>query len=222
MSEQLHATNAQGLYVKTDERAKLLAEIRSHARAHGEAPVAVPVVHIILTNSAGEIRMVQRGDKAENPYMWDKAVGGHVVTEDTTLSRQAFDDNARKEAGEEIGIHDLLIAADPIDYRRKLQREKLDLNRQALLYLLDHDPWQGTICISRDDGKPWLKRNNAAIYTGLYDGPFVFEDGEAVDQRAMSLERLATELQQSPWQYADGVRVFMQRYAPLLGRRPAA
>ena len=213
--EYLHATDCGGRYVKTSERAALLAEIRAHSRLHGDAPMAVPVVHIILMNSAGDIRLVQRGDKQENPFMWDKAVGGHVVWDDQSLPREAFDANARKEMAEEIGVQDVVIAADSFLFRQHLVASTLDFQTQALIHLIDLDHWQGGISRVRQ-GEPWLKRHYVATYTGVFDGPFVFVDGESQAERTISKRELMMDVQEHPWLYADGVRIFMQRYYHIL------
>ncbi|MBF0339645.1 MAG: NUDIX domain-containing protein [Magnetococcales bacterium] len=215
MSEWLHATDRQGRFVKTEERVALLAEIRAHSRRHGDAPLAVPVVHIILLNSDGLIHLVQRGDKPENPFMWDKAVGGHVVTGDTSLSREAFDANARKEIQEEVGIEEVLIARDGMEYQRMLRSGEHDLTTRGIIRLIDYDPWQGSICRVRG-GEPWLKRHNVAVYAGVFDGPFRFVDGESVAHRLISRAALMDELLATPWNYADGARIFMQKYYHLL------
>ncbi|MEO5331645.1 MAG: NUDIX domain-containing protein [Magnetococcus sp. YQC-5] len=211
MTEWLHATDPHGVYVKTGERTVLLQEIRDHSRLHGEAPYAVPVVHIILMTSERQIRLVQRGDKPENPYMWDKAVGGHVVSDSPKLSRQEFDANARKEMREEIGVEDVVMAGDHLEYHRLIQSGACDLQQQAVIRMIDYDPWQGAI--SRVHAGPsWLKRHNVVVYAGLFDGPFRFLDGEAKDHRLISRHELMDDLLATPWKYADGARVFMQKY----------
>ena len=216
MTELLHATNRHGIYVKTEERSILFKEIRGHSQQHGDAHLAVPVIHVILMTSDGKVRLVQRGDKPENPFMWDKAVGGHVVTEDRSLPRSVFDENARKETMEEIGIADVTIAEDDLHYHHLLHAEAHDPQEKALIRMIDHDPWQGAIAKVKN-GEPWLKRSNVVVYAGVFDGPFRFMDGEAVDQKSVNRHELMADIQENPWQYADGARIFMQRYYHLLG-----
>ncbi|MBF0294580.1 MAG: NUDIX domain-containing protein [Magnetococcales bacterium] len=215
MSELLHATDSHGHYVKTGERVALLREIRDHSLRHGDAPLAVPVVHIILLTSTGKIHLVQRGDKPENPFMWDKAVGGHVVAENPHLTREDFDANARKEMAEEIGVEQVVIANDDLHYHRLLQSNPLDTSTAAVIRMIDYDPWQGAISRVRG-GEPWLKRHNVAVYAGVYDGPMRFVDQEARDHRLVNRQDLLADLMTNPWNYADGARIFMQRYYHLL------
>lgn len=215
MAEQLHATDRHGAYLKTGLRPDLFREIRDQARQHGEAPFAVPVIHVILLTSGGLIRLVQRGDKLENPFLWDKAVGGHVVTSDRSLPRKAFDNNVRKEMGEEIGVENVRIAQDALDYHHLLRSGDCDLHQQAVIRMIDYDPWQGALARVRD-GESWLKRSNVVVYAGVFDGPFRFVDGEAIDHRAVARAVLMHDLWENPWPYADGTRVFMERYYHLL------
>lgn len=215
MTEWLHATNRQGAYVKSQERTELLAEIRNYSLRHGDAHLAVPVVHIILLTSDGKIRLVQRGDKPENPFMWDKAVGGHVVSENRHLSRQDFDNNARKELHEEVGLSTIIMAEDNWHYHHLIQSKTHDLEAQAVIRLIDYDPWQGAISRTKG-GESWLKRHNVAVYAGIFDGPFRFLDHEAQDHRLTTPHELMADVQATPWKFADGVRIFMQRYYYLL------
>ncbi|MBF0357340.1 MAG: NUDIX domain-containing protein [Magnetococcales bacterium] len=215
MAELLHATNPQGLYIKTEERSSLFREIREYSRTHGDANLAVPVIHVILLNSSGKIRMVQRGDKQENPFLWDKAVGGHVITDDRSLPRSAFDENAKKEIMEEVGIEHVVIADDDLHYHHLTQSSKLNLQKKAIIRMIDHDPWLGSKAMVKT-GEPWLKRSNVVVYAGLYDGEFKFMDGEAVDQRSVDKDELLSDIDKNPSLYADGVRIFMQRYYHIL------
>ncbi|MBF0309346.1 MAG: NUDIX domain-containing protein [Magnetococcales bacterium] len=211
MEELLHATDRNGRYVKTANRSELLAEIRDYSRAHGDAPLAVPVVHIMLTGSDGRVRLVQRGAKPENPLMWDKTVGGHVVTESWPIDRNAFHENARKELQEEVGIHQIVLAEDPVQYRLLSREGSVDFREKALLRMVDYEPWQGSVSRVKN-GESWLKRHNVASYVGIFDGPFQFLDGEALATRAMEKGELMIALKEKPWCYADGLRVFMDRY----------
>ncbi|MBF0621608.1 MAG: NUDIX domain-containing protein [Magnetococcales bacterium] len=215
MAERLHATNRHGHYVKTDARPKLFEEIRKYSRKHGDAHLALPVINVILMHSNGEIRLVKRGDRPENPFMWDKSVGGHVVTEDRSLSRAAFDENARKEMMEEVGVGHVTIADDDLHYHTLLKSDSHQPGQRALIRMIDHDPWHGSLVRVRN-GEPWLKRSNVVVYAGVFDGPFQFLDGEAVDHRAMTLRALKDDVEENPWRYADGVRILMQRYFYLL------
>ncbi|MBF0447195.1 MAG: NUDIX domain-containing protein [Magnetococcales bacterium] len=213
--ELLHATDSQGRYVKTSERKELIREIRNYSQKNGEAPLAVPVVHLVLINSDGNLHLVQRGDKPENPFMWDKTVGGHVVTEERQLSRHSFDENVQKEMAEEIGVSQVVIAKDSLDFRQRLASNQHDLSQTAVIRLIDYDPWMGSVCRMKE-GVSWLKRGNTAVYCGVYDGEIRFVDGEAVNHRLISKAQLQAELREQPWNYADGLRIFMQRYYAFL------
>lgn len=177
--------------------------------------MALPVVHIILMTREGQLRLVQRGDKPENPYMWDKAVGGHVVWQDPALPLSAFEANVHKEMAEEIGLHKIEIAANPLDFIERLHGGGVDLQQQVLLRMIDYDPWQG-VMVQVKAGQPWVKRLNVAVYAGFYEGPMQFVDGEAIATCSVDPHALRAALIENPWRYSDGLRVVIQRYLPLL------
>jgi len=98
MDELLHAYNQWGRIVKTQERSSLLQEIRDYSYKHGDANLAVETIYLVLSNSNGELYVVRRGDKPENPNRFDKTVGGHVHVGETAFS------TLYREAREEIGV----------------------------------------------------------------------------------------------------------------------
>ncbi|MBF0124713.1 MAG: NUDIX domain-containing protein [Magnetococcales bacterium] len=213
--EILFATDAKGRVIKSAERVALLQEMRDHLERCGEVPFAVPAVHVMLVTSTGRLRLVQRGDKPENPFRWDKTVGGHVNSTDPSLPRSVFDLNARREMAEEVGIDQVILAEDAIQYQRLLHAQQLDFNQQALIRLIDHDPWQASLRYDRQ-GKTWLKRGNIAVYAGVYDGPLRFVDGEAQASRDIAATELWEALRTTPWHYTDDMRVLLERYYFLL------
>lgn len=209
--ERLHATDQAGHYVKTEARKPLLAEIKAHAQKNGDAHLAVPVVHLILLNSDGLIRLVKRGDKPENPYLWDKSVGGHVVCDNPNLPIKSFTESLIREMAEEVGIQSVEVASDRLIFERYKRSEQIDFNQTALVHLLDYDPWMGSVCRNKE-GLSWVRRGNTAIYVGLFDGPFEFMDGEAIDHRLVSRDQLCQEVHDTPWLFADSMRILLRRY----------
>jgi isopentenyldiphosphate isomerase len=219
MEEPLHATDAQGQYLRTDKCLFLMAEMKAISRTDGDAPFAVFVVHGMLFISTGKFRLVQRANKPENPHMWDKTVGGHVVSTDPSLPRQAFDTAIRQELSEELGVEDVIIASDPFAFDRMLRAEPDLVEQRAVIRLIDYEPWMPSLRRVAG-GEPWLKRHNVCVYAGIYDGPFQFVDGEAEDQMTMDREQLRMELADQPWRYTDDLRWLMARYFALFRTIP--
>ncbi|MBF0159419.1 MAG: hypothetical protein HQL58_07825 [Magnetococcales bacterium] len=213
--EILFATDASGRVIKSAERVTLLQEMRDYLEQHGDVPFAVPAVHVMLATRAGLLRLVQRGNKPENPFRWDKTVGGHVNSDDPSLPRSVFDLNACREIAEEIGVEQVVIAEDAIHYQRLLQSGTIDWQQQMLIRLIDHDPWQASLRYDRD-GRTWLKRGHIAVYAGIYDGPLTFRDGEAQDSCEMAATELWQAIRTTPWLYTDDLRVMLERYYFLL------
>ncbi|MBF0284776.1 MAG: NUDIX domain-containing protein [Magnetococcales bacterium] len=215
--ERLFATDRFGRLVRIGERGELLREIRAHAELHGEVPYAVAAVHLMLLTPGGLLRLTRRGDKPENPFLWDKTVGGHVTAPPgaVALTREVFDDNLRRETAEEIGLESLIIAQDALHYREWLHSGTLDLTQTALVRLIDVDPWQASLRRDRE-GRVWLKRGHIAVYAGVCAAPFRFADGEVIDQREEDPALLRAALVEEPWRCTDDMRVMLERYFHLL------
>ncbi len=77
-----------------------LLDIMKKAYLEGkESPFQVPAVHLLLCHPEQGIYIVQRAnDKKENPGMWCKTAGGHILLHETP------DQALLREAKEEIGI----------------------------------------------------------------------------------------------------------------------
>ena len=96
--ELLNAYNQSGTLIKTQERESLLEEVREHSYKHRDANLAVETFYLILANSNGDLYIVKRGDKSENPNKYDKTAGGHVISGETPITA------LQREAYEEIGV----------------------------------------------------------------------------------------------------------------------
>jgi len=203
--ELLNAFNAAGELVKVEERKRLLQEIREHSYRTGDAPLAVESVYLMLCNSAGSLYVVRRGDKPENPRLWDKTVGGHVSAGEshaTTVCREAL---------EEIGTQ--VILTDVMSYPRDVKR--LDTERFAVVRPVDFVPWLRSVRVVQH-GDPWVKRHRSVIYAGRFDGTPQFKDGEAVEYKLWSKGDLVEALQQRPEAFTYDLGVLLESYAVFL------
>ena len=68
-------------------------------KVHGDPSLHHRAVHVLVRNAAGDLFLQKRStDKQIQPGKWDTSVGGHVE------AGQSYEDAARKEAAEELGI----------------------------------------------------------------------------------------------------------------------
>jgi 8-oxo-dGTP pyrophosphatase MutT (NUDIX family) len=202
MDELLHAYNQWGRIVKTQERSSLLQEIRDYSYKHGDANLAVETIYLVLSNSNGELYVVRRGDKPENPNRFDKTVGGHVHVGETAFS------TLYREAREEIGVQVILV--DLFGYPQAAYA--IDTTQFALVRPLDYHPWMKSIRYVKD-GAPWVKRHKVTIFAGRYDGPVQFIDGEATDMQLIPKNELLDRIKKSPDQFTYDLEVLLKNYS---------
>jgi 8-oxo-dGTP pyrophosphatase MutT (NUDIX family) len=202
MDELLHAYNQWGRIVKTQERSSLLQEIRDYSYKHGDANLAVETIYLVLSNSNGELYVVRRGDKQENPNRFDKTVGGHVHVGETAFS------TLYREAREEIGVQVILV--DLFGYPQAAYA--IDTTQFAVVRPINYHPWMKSIRYVKD-GEPWVKRHKVTIFAGRYDGPVQFIDGEAVDLQLIHRDKLPDRIKKSPDQFTYDLEVLLRNYS---------
>lgn len=61
-----------------------------------------------------------------------------------------------------------------------------------------------------------MKRIFKTVYTGVYDGPIVFPDGEAEAVEDIRLENLAAMVAERPFIYTCDMTEYLRRYLPIL------
>lgn len=219
MTELLDAYNEEGKLVKTEEKDKLLNEIKEHSLREGDAHLAVPAVFLLLVHPQNGIYVVKRADKSENPHLWCKTVGGHVHHGETP------DEGLRRESDEEINTK-VEIAHSIDDYLYK--KQNYDLKVQAVVRQIDFKPWFATDRIDRETGRPWKRRFRAHIYAGVLEkekleftestGADEFSDGlgEAIEYMFYPKEELRELLEKGDRRFTHDLSILVRDYHPFL------
>jgi isopentenyldiphosphate isomerase len=205
MAELINGFDATGKVLKVEERSRLNLEIRAHAEMHGDAHVAVECIYLMLGNSAGQLYVVQRAEKPENPWLWDKTVGGAVA------AGEAANHAMLREVTEELGITAILV--EPEEYSQSVAQ--VDLGQQAVVRQIAFDPWFRSERVAAN-GERWFKRHRVTVYAGRYDGPVRFADGEANDLKLLTLNELCTAMANEPDTFTWDLRVIIERYGAQL------
>src|SRR5688572_20693074 len=195
MSERIHAFDRDGRVLAVEERTLLNQQIREYSIRHGDANVAVECVYLMLVNSSGAFYIVQRADKAENPWLWDKTVGGGVTAGDTP------DQTVVREAAEELGIVTVLVSVT----EHTALSAQTDTRQHAIVRQIAFDPWFRSERVAAD-GARWVKRHRTTLYAGRYDGDVRFADGEANAVALMTLAELRAALDARPHDFTDDLR----------------
>ncbi len=200
--EQLHAYDRWGHLIKTQDRETLLKEIRDFSYKHGDAHLAVETIYLLLSNLKGELYVVKRADKPENPNRYDKTVGGHVYVGETAFSTLC------RETREEIGVQ--VILTDLWGYPKAV--ETTDTNQFAVVRPIDYHLWMKSIRHVKD-GEPWVKRHRVTIFSGIYNGSLQFVDGEATDMRLIPKDELLDRIKQSSDQFTYDLEILTKNYS---------
>lgn len=194
MAELLKAYNRDGSVLKVGERKALLAEMRSVSEKTGDAPFSVDVVHVLLKDKVGNLLIVQRAQKPENPNMFDKTAGGHVAYP------ESHDESFLRELGEELSVG-ATISRTLEAYRRDLT--ETDLTKKAVVRKVAESFWHRSdrVLSEKEGGGTWLKRDNPHLYVGRYDGGVRFKDCEAKDIIRPSVDGLTRLMAEKPAEY---------------------
>lgn len=206
MAELLEMVDKQGNVLGVMERKTVLARMQEDFLKTGDSTFAVRVVRSVLLRSNGSMLIVQRGNTAQIPFLWDGTANGHVG------AGESFDDTMKREMKEELGIDAIIVTA--IDFDQHIQKN--NLQQTAVLRVIDFDPWYQAHMIDRDLKINWKKRERAAIYVGFYDGPVSFPDGEAQNVRELTFEEFKMDVNQHPEIYTHYMKTYIERYAYFL------
>lgn len=216
------------------EREELYAEMKEVASAlerGGEKPLspfAIEFVHLVLVNLAGEIYMSKRSaSKPDNPGLYDKTVGGHVVavhSDDEVLSPdelvglaerygEDFDDALIREAREELSID--VVITDEIRFQTKLK--ETNLSRHAVVRRLGYNPHFISRRITQE-GMPWFLRSRVVLYGGVYNGVVTYQKDEVEAHVLLGRSDLDFFLRHDPAILTGDIRQIMLDYGEQIQR----
>ncbi|MBS3122060.1 NUDIX domain-containing protein [Candidatus Woesearchaeota archaeon] len=201
MGELLDAFDEEGQLVKTLEKELLLREMKDYSYKHRDSPFAVPVVHLMLSNSQGQLYVIKRGDKDENPNKYCKSVGGHV------RSGEPYETTLQRETLEEIGT-DIIVTDESVFEKAK---SDVDTTKYAVVKRIGFDPWLKSIRKVKN-GRSWTKRVKAEIFVGIYDGNVSFKDGEAVEMLLINKQDLIKRISDNSDDFTYDLRRIMSTY----------
>lgn len=161
------------------------------------------VVQIFLFNKRGEIILQKRSnDKAHNPGLLDKSIGGHVSAGDTIVY------TCMVETIQELQIPSIVT------------ENKNDFQKTYTLL----ENYLDTICVLKHiesifvelpkiiNNEKIMIGNKAHIYFGIYDGKIRFADAEARGINFYTFQELENEIQKNPNQFTQDILFFVNKY----------
>jgi len=206
MSEMLEVYDLEGNFLKVQDRGQFYKEIKSEFAKKGKISRQLKRIGILLMNSKGKIVIQRRNwHKNENPGLYDKTIGGHVVQGDS------FNLTVIKECAEELGFPVSILSAESFDQAIK----NVDLRIVGFFKKVDY--MSNFISIRRTkQGKEFRQPYMQNVYIGYYNGPIQFIDGESRGIELFTYEELQSEIVKHPNDYTEDLKFMVKKYKKFL------
>ena len=157
-------------------------------------------------NSLGRIYLQKRSEsKNENPNLYDKTVGGHVIANDTS------DVTVVKECAEELGFPATVLSPEEFEQAIK----SIDLKIVGVFKKVDHIDNFHSVRVLKN-GEKFTQPYITDIYLGYYDGAIRFADGESSGVETFSLSQLKTDIANNPGKFTEDLKFMIEKYSDLL------
>ena len=170
----------------------------------GKASRMTEIVAVLLFNHDGEIILQKRShDKAHNPYLIDKAIGGHVKYGDSPLY------TVMVETVQELRVPSIVLRNDE-DFRKtykllsnyteniaiikEIEKIKVDLERVI-------------------DGEVYIFPQKVHLYVGIYNGATKPVDKEASGVLYYSLDILKKEMSAQKSNFTYDLQFYLDKYS---------
>lgn len=185
-------------------RAKFYAE-QIAAFKKGASTAAIEILDVFLFNSEKELFIQKRSfQKAHNPGLLDKAVGGHVRHGDTS------DFSVMVETVQELQTPSIVLK-NKVDFTKTLILLKEYLDTVAIIMHV------GTQIVPIKKVFPEGEIpivNRIQLYFGIYNGRTRAADHEAKGVLHYTLPELEQEMEKFPTAFTDDMHFFLKNYKP--------
>jgi len=206
MNEQLEIYKLDGTFISNQDRIDFYSDVKKEFNDTGIITKKVKTIRILLMNSQGRIYLQKRSDtKNENPNLYDKTVGGHVVAEST------FELTVVKECAEELGFPVAVLSEE--NFYNAVH--SIDLKIIGILKKVDYISNFNSVRITKE-GKSFSQPYMTEIYLGYYDGSIRFADGESSGIETFSIEQLHRDISSNPDKYTEDIKFMAKKYSELL------
>ena len=204
MSEQVYTYSLDNKHiVKPMDRKEYYKKQIDEFHKNGKITDAVEVVNIFLFNTDGELLIQKRGkNKAHNPGLLDKSLGGHMKFGDTA------DYTAMVETVEELGAPSIVLR-DPVDFEKTRILLKNYRQNIAIMKLLNTDFFKLDKIIN---GEIIPIVNKSHIYVGVYDGAIRPSDREASGIMWYTMDDLIKEIKSKPEIFTYDLIYYIERF----------
>ncbi len=171
----------------------------------GKPTRAVEIIDAFIFNRSGELLVQKRSyEKAHNPGLFDKSVGGHMRFGDSA------DFTVMVETVQELQTPSIVLRGNA-DFEKALSLLRDYIVTVALIKHVE-----SKICLLEKvfKGKTIQIANKVHIYFGLYDGSTRIVDREAKGTLFYTLPELEHEMKESPKAFTADLHLFLRELRP--------
>lgn len=201
MKELLEIYDLNNNLIGTQERDSFYEEIRKEFKETGKITKQIKAIRLILMNSSGRIYIQKRSYiKKENPSLYDKTVGGHVMAGHTWYMTVV------RECHEELGFPAVVLSED--EFRMALG--VTDLSIIGLFRRVDYIT--NFISVRKIKDGEFKQPYITSFYIGYYDGAIRFCDGESTGIEVFTLKQLRKRLKDKPDLFTEDIKFMVEKY----------
>jgi isopentenyldiphosphate isomerase len=203
--ENVEVYDLKGNLVGVQNRTKFYAQVQKEYAAKGKITKQVRTIRLLLMNSNGRIYIQKRSmDKPENPGLYDKTIGGHVVAGHTWYMTVV------KECHEELGFPAVVLSHE--EFRQAINSTDtgvIGIFRQV-------DSLVNYLSVRKTKTKDFVQPQMTNVYIGYYDGPIHFKDGESTGVEVFTLAELEKEMAANPKRFTEDLKFMIKKYRKYL------
>ncbi len=172
--------------------------------ATGKADRAAEMIALLLFNRDGEIILQKRShNKRHNPYLIDKAIGGHVKYGDSPRY------TVMVETVQELRVPSIVLRADD-DFAKTFALLDTYLDNVAIVKELDMDFMKLERAIDKKPPHDFVYKVH--LYIGVYGGATKPVDKEASGVLYYDLDILSKEMDANPSGFTKDLSYFLKKY----------
>lgn len=201
--EIIECYNLNGKFVGTETRKEVHHPMIKSYTAKKSQKVKHKHIGGLLVGKEGEVYLqIRSKNKAENPEMFDKIVGGHVPAGDSEIIASYH------EFFEEMNIPSAFF--NPVVWKNFLINVPEVTEYQAIckkpVFIRNYKSWR-----MRKDGKSFMETCDQYLIIGRYSGNLKFVDREAAGIfQFESREALAAEMKKHPKKFTEDIKYIVK------------
>lgn len=171
----------------------------------GKPTRAVEIIHVFVFNESGELFVQKRShDKAHNPGLLDKSIGGHVQEGDP------IDYTVMVETVQELQVPSIVLRSEH-DFKKTMGLLHSYLNTIAIMKHF-HVDTKFHLLDRVMNGEVVTIANKVHLFFGVYGGRIKTVDKEATGVLLYTLDNLAKELETFPDMFTNDLKYYFEHY----------